>query len=41
MGRKEDALATVRRMLVFNPDSQAARRMLASGSYGGQVCQLR
>jgi predicted CXXCH cytochrome family protein len=41
MGRKEDALATVRRMLDFNPDSQAARRMLASGSYGGQVCQLR
>ncbi len=41
MGRKDEASATVRRMLEFNPDSTAARRMLESGTYGGQVCTLR
>ena len=40
MGRKKDAAAVVRRMLEFHPDSTAARRMLETGSYGGQVCKL-
>ena len=41
MGRKDDAAATVQRMLVFHPDSAAARKMLETGSYGGQVCAVR
>jgi Flp pilus assembly protein TadD len=41
MGRKDDAAAVVRRMLVFHPDSAAARKMLETGSYGGKVCSLK
>ena len=41
MGKKILALETVNRMLVFNPDSPAAHRLLETGRYGNQRCVIR
>jgi Tetratricopeptide repeat len=40
-GRKAEALQVVQRMLVFNPDSPAAHKLLETGVYGNQHCSLR
>jgi tetratricopeptide (TPR) repeat protein len=41
LGRKPEAIQTVQRMIAFNPDSLAAHRLLESGNYGDQHCDLR
>jgi Flp pilus assembly protein TadD len=38
LGRKEDAEATLKRLLSFAPDNQRARAMAAALAGGGQVC---
>ncbi len=41
LGRTTEAAAVVRRMLLFNPDSSAAYRLLETGTYGNQRCSMK